>query len=93
MKQTRTSRKQVENILEALTYEDTGYKLLVIDYCGKYKYAIARYSREPEYTDHFGKVITWTSWKFEERLVDDVTLKAAYEYASKMLSDSLKEEI
>lgn len=88
----RTSRKQVEKILDSLTYRDTGYQLITHEFCGKYKYSICRYSREPQYTDHWGRVIIWTEWKYEETLLDCVSLKKAYEYASNMLSESLKND-
>lgn len=75
----RTSRKQVEKILECLSYRETGYQLITHEFCGKdkyyYKYSIGRYSRQPEYTDSFGRIITWTSWKHEENLLEFVSLK------------------
>lgn len=92
----RTSRKQVEKILECLSHRETGYQLIPHSFCGKdnyyYKYSIGRYSRQPEYTDVFGRVITWTSWKYEETILEFVSLKKAYEYASNMLSESLRND-
>lgn len=92
----RVSQKQVKKILECLSYRETGYQLIIHDFCGKdkyyYKYSIARYSRQPEYTDGFGRVLTWTSWKHEEIILEFVSLKKAYEYASNILSESLRND-
>lgn len=91
MGECRTSRKQVEKILNCLTYEENGYQLIAHDFCGRYKYSICRYSRKPNYVDHWGRVITWTEWKYEETLISFVSLKKAYEYTRVMLEESLKE--
>lgn len=85
MKQSRTSRKQVNELLELLSDDTMKYELMYNEYCGFWKYGIAIYKREPDIVDIFGKALTHTEWKFEKRIINDVALKAVYDYAMELL--------
>ena len=89
----RTSRKQIERILESISYGEIGYQLVIHSFCGKekyyYKYSINRYNRKPDYVDQYGRIVTWTKWEYEKTLIEFVTLKQAFAYASHMLSETL----
>lgn len=85
MKQSRTSRKQVNELLELLSNDTTKYELVYNEYCGFWKYGIAIYKREPDFVDMWGRAVTYTEWRFEKRIINDVTLKAVYDYAMELL--------
>lgn len=87
----RTSKKQVEEVLELATFREKGYQLIKHDYCGRYEYSINRYSREAALTDMWGKVYSWGSWKFEETLLHTKSLKEAHAFSLELLDKVLKE--
>ena len=81
----RTSRKRVEEILKTISTNTFKYELIPIEYCGKWKYSISTYEREPKLVDMWGKVYTYTEWKHIERVLELTTLKKAYEFSCELL--------
>ena len=83
--QKRTSRKQVEDILKVISTNEFKYELIPIEFCGKWKYFISTYTREPKLADSWGRVYTYTDWKHKERVLELTTLKKAYEFSCELL--------
>lgn len=81
----RTSRKQVEQILEAISTKKFKYELIPHQFCYGWKYTICTYTREPKIVDAFGYEYSYTDWKFKERVLEMTTLKNAYDFSVELL--------
>ena len=81
----RTSRKQVQQILEAISTKTFKYELIPHEFCYGWKYTICTYTREPKIVDAWGYEYSYTDWKFEERVLEMTTLKNAYDFSYELL--------
>lgn len=81
----RTSRKEVEKILEVISTKELKYELIYHEFIGRWKYSICTYTREPKLVDHWGYVYSYTNWEYKETVLGMTTLKNTYDFAVELL--------